>query len=774
MRRAALILAIACAKAPPAPKVCAAVPTAEGLRKAGGSLLPSGRGLQPAGESLQIGQNPQRIAIDPGGALLAAAEFGVNLRGLSIVSLAGPLALAAQPIQSRSGGYRAVQFGPDGTLWALNTGEKRVEAWNPDLADRRDIAIQGGWPADFALSPDGATLYVACALANDVEAYDARTGALLAQAPSGGVYPQALLLDRGRLYVANEGALPGKKNRVAVFDAQALAQLASYQVGKNPAALAIDSARQVLYVAASDDDFVDRIDLRSGGGALTAIPLFQPGRESRAYAGLAVSPNALALSGDRLYVSAPLLDAVLVVDTVQAAQIGAIPTGFRPNSVLVGGDTLYVANGKGAGTTPGAPIAPGATWAPDNSDLPRGTVERIPLNGLDLAASTLLVEQLDGLPLVEYEPPEPGCESPLAKIRHVIYVLKENKTFDSVFGDFPGADGSRDMLEWGEEITPNQHQLAREFCLLDNFYVESEHSVEGHFWATAQVTTDYFERSWMAPWGKHVQLPQPLPPAGLTPIDTPRAGFIFDQLAKWNVAYTSYGEFVGAGGDLASHVDQRFVDNPLDFLARPDTEKLKVFTDALAKGSLQPFTFVALQYDHTFGYAPGMPDPSYMVADNDRATGLLVDAVSHSPYWSDTLILITEDDPSGATDHVDLHRSFALVVSPWARRGKVSHVRASFPSLAATAERALGIPPLSALDAQAEPLWDCLATGADPTPFSALPSNVPMTTNPSRPGYRGHDFSGVDRARLGVELWRGRRPRDPVPPQLLEQDDDDD
>src|SRR5205823_2338135 len=173
-----------------------------------------------------------------------------------------------------------------------------------------------------------------------------------------------------------------------------------------------------------------------------------------------------------------------------------------------------------------------------------------------------------------------------------------------------GAEASRDFLEWGEMVTPNQHELARQFCLLDNFYVESEQSVEGHFWATASVTTDYFERTWAAPWGGHVLAPMPLPPSGLTPLDTPRAGFIRD--------------------------------------------------------------------------APGKPAPDFMVADNDRATGLLVDAVSKSPYWNDTLILITEDDPSGAADHVDSHRSFALVVSPWARRKRISHVRASFPSLAAT------------------------------------------------------------------------------------------
>jgi hypothetical protein len=215
------------------------------------------------------------------------------------------------------------------------------------------------------------------------------------------------------------------------------------------------------------------------------------------------------------------------------------------------------------------------------------------------------------------------------------------------------------------------------------------------------------------------------------------------------------------------------VDFPTNYLSRPDTEKLPVFIAALNAGKLDPFTFVALQYDHTFGLSPGKPTPDSMIADNDRATGLLVEAVSHSPYWNDTLILITEDDPSGSADHVDSHRSFALVVSPWAQHGKVSHVRGSFPSLAATYERALGMKPLNALDAQAEPLWDCLSARADNAPFTALSNNVAPALNPSMPRPYGKDFSGVDRARIGLELWRAARPNDPPPKQVLEDDDDD-
>jgi DNA-binding beta-propeller fold protein YncE len=670
--------------------------------------------------------------------------------------------------EARPGGYqRGIAFGPDGTLYANNTGARRIEIYAPpDYVARRDIAVQGDWAVDLVV--DGGRLYVTLGLSGKLQVYDAATGAVLAQASSGGQSPGALLIDSGKVYVANQGGARGQPSSVDVFEAQTLALLGSYPVGKNPAALAIAPDHSMLYIAASDDDWVDRIDLVNHA-SLQPLQLMQPGAEGEHYSGLAISPNALALSPDgaRLYVSAAMLNAIFVLDTRTGLQLGALPTGFRPTALIAQGNALYIANSKGQGTVPDQP-------GQDSSNLPRGTLQKIePVpEGAALEQATLAVAQLNGLPRREYTAPEDGCarvgplpaqrggDPALSRIHHVIYVLKENKTFDSVFGDFPGAAGSTAFLEWGERVTPNQHQLARQFCLADTyasafgcgpspakpappFYLESEQSAEGHYRATAQATTDYFERTWMAPWGRGVLGPVPLVPAGFGPLDTPRAGFLFDSLARAQVAYRSYGEFVGIAGDLSRHIES---------------------------------TFITLQYDHTFGLQPGRPAPDSMVADNDVATGQLVDAVSHSSFWSDTLILITEDDPSGSGDHLDSHRSFALVVSPWARRGRVSHVRGSFPSLAATAERALGVAPVSALDAQAEPLWDCLTGAPDATPYSALPGNVPMRLNPERPGARELDFSGPDRARLrlGIELWLAMRPGEPVPRQIAEGADDDD
>ncbi|HUJ27756.1 MAG TPA: hypothetical protein VLW85_17145, partial [Myxococcales bacterium] len=370
-----LLVAVACAKAPPPPAECVATPTAQATRLIGATrgLTPSGRGLSPMGESVEVGQAPQNLVVSPDGTFAVTAEFGVHLRGLSIVGLQGPLGVLQQPVQSRSGGYlRGLAFAPDGTLYAANTGNHTVEAWDLAAQAHRDIQVQGDWPADLALTSDGATLYVAAAISARLEKYDAQSGALLAQAPTGGLYPQAIVLDEagGTVYVANEGAPPGKRNKLNAFDAGTLAQTGSYEVGKNPAALALDAQARLLYVAASDSDWIDRIDLKARA-ALTPIPLVQPGLEDRPYPGLSVQPNALALAGGRLYVSSGMLDAILVVDTLQAAQVGAIPVGFRPTAVVAAGEALLVANSRGNGTLPEVAVSQ------DDSDLPRGTIERV-------------------------------------------------------------------------------------------------------------------------------------------------------------------------------------------------------------------------------------------------------------------------------------------------------------------------------------------------------------------------------------------------------------
>jgi len=784
-----LLLLCACTPGlPPLPR-CEAVPTPAAFERVGprgaGALLPNGDALEPMGERLLVGQSPLHLAVSPDDATVALAELGLDRWGVELLRIDGPLRRAQTLATGDPGGFlRGLAFSKDGaTLYAANMGADRIEVLEREgqgWVVRRSFATPGRWPADLALQGD--RLYVSMAGSDEILLY--RTdGVQLARARTGGLFPHAILLAGDRLYVAEEGAEPGRKNRVEVFDAD-LRLVDTYAVGKNPAALALGNG--ILYVAASDDDWIDRIDL-AARRLLQPFMLEQP-EDPGAPFGLrlgAVQPGALALSPDgaTLYVAAANLNAVLLVDARTGITRGALPAGWRPTALalLDGGKTLLVANYRGEGSRPSHASLPGI---PDG--VTPGSLQRISPIPEDLREPTAKVAALASRPRTEFAPPAPECERigplparpggdrSLSRIEHVIVVFKENKTFDEVFGDFAGARANRDYLLWGERYTPNQHELARRYCLLDNFYAESDISLEGHYWMTAQTSTDYFDRIYGAADGSHVRsFPLDKLPAGLAPIDTPRNGFIWDRLGQARVPYISFGEFVGLGGDLSKNIDLNYVDAPNRQLDRPDTEKLEVFLAYLRAKKLPAFSFVEMQWDHTFGVRPGKPAPDYMVADNDEAVGRLVEAVSKSDYWKSTLILVTEDDPASGADHVDRRRSFALVISPWARRGRVSSVRAAFPSLAATWERALGVAPVSRWDAAAEPLWDCLTGDPDFAPYTALPSNIaPRITGRGEPGEQetlGLDTTEVDRAPLGPALWRYMRPGEPMPRGILDR-----
>jgi DNA-binding beta-propeller fold protein YncE len=558
----------------------------------------------------------------------------------------------------------------------------------------------------------------------------------------------------------------------------------------HPTVMALGPGETVLYVALSNADKVVAVGL-DRGEVVHEFPLKADG----------AVPQAIALSGDssRLYVASGSLDAVAVFDTKVEGQhpappLGFIPSEWYPSAMAVVGNDLLIATAKGEGSGPNNMLGTlkGERKRKEHPYIPTligGSIQRVGLADLDknLPAYTRQVVEDN---LLNTDPGKFAFAGGSNPIRHVIYILKENRTYDQIFGDLPVGDGDPSLTMYGKDITPNQHKLAMQFGVLDNFYDSGEVSGDGHLWSTAATTSDYNEKTWPIGYrskertydsGGSVADEFPLE-QGIPDVDDPGTGFIWDNLARRALTYRIYGEFIAAvwcknekakspkegtpsaisdscseaeinqgerlpanvgnpaGGaspwpwavpqfkrmrptkaTLRDHYDPLFPDFNTDY---PDQlradEFLREFGEYVkAKGSskeLPQFILLYLPDDHTGGTRPGKPTPQASVADNDLAVGRVVDAVSHSAYWDDTAIFVIEDDAQDGADHVDAHRSTALVISKYSpvhgAGGKafVDHHFYSTVNMVHTMEALLGLPPMNLFDEHA-PLMASLFAG---------------------------------------------------------------
>ncbi len=334
--------------------------------------------------------------------------------------------------------------------------------------------------------------------------------------------------------------------------------------------------------------------------------------------------------------------------------------------------------------------------------------------------------------------------------KHVIYVIKENRTYDQVFGDMKEGNGDPRLLLFGEEVTPNHHALAREFTLFDNFYCSGVLSADGHSWVNEAYVTDYLEKAFGG-------FTRSYPDDGSDPLAYPSSGFLWDNALAHKKTFRNYGEFVNkefapAGttwtdvytdhvngtnkvklsvkANLKSLEPYTHPRYPWFPLLAPDVYRAKVFIDELKvceqKGELPNLTYLTLPCNHTEGTSPDWPTPRAMVADNDLALGQIVEAVSKSKFWPQTCIFVVEDDPQDGFDHVDAHRTVALVISPYTRRRFVDHTNYNQTGMVKTIELLLGLPPMNQLDLSAAAMRNCFQSEPNLTPYSCRPNKVPL------------------------------------------------
>ena len=381
--------------------------------------------------------------------------------------------------------------------------------------------------------------------------------------------------------------------------------------------------------------------------------------------------------------------------------------------------------------------------------------------------------------------PIPGEVGGASPIKHVIYVVRENRTYDQVFGDLPAGNGDARFCLFGEDVTPNAHALAREFVLLDNFYADGEVSADGHEWTMAGYATDFVEKMWPLNYGHNAGKKYDYPSEGRYPVAAPANGYLWNRAAEAGVSYRTYGEFTRDGEGTADkparpslpvlrgHVDEPYPSWSTDI---PDARRADRFAAVLAEcertGEMPRLQVVQLPGDHTAGGSAGQRTPTAMVAENDLALGRLVESVSHSKFWADTVILVLEDDAQNGPDHVDAHRIPALVISPWTKRGAVDSTLYSTTSMLRTIELILGLQPMSQYDAAAAPMWASFQNQPELAPFVARPARVDVKALNPRSGWaarasRHMDFTQPDRVddlALNEVIWRSvRGETDPVP-----------
>ncbi len=582
--------------------------------------------------------------------------------------------------------------------------------------------------------------------------------------------------------------------------------------GSHPTAMLLNTNEDTLYATLTNADAVSAVDLKVGAA---------PRRYYTGLKGHGSVPQAIALSpdGQRLYVASASLDAIAVFETKYVPNLttnpilfgpteeplGFIPTEWYPSALAIAGNDLLIATAKGESSGPNNMQGQlkgkrKRKEHPYIATLIGGSIQRLSLADIDknLAAYTRQVEEDN---LVQSDGGKFEFAGGTNPIRHVIYVLKENRTYDQIFGDLPVGDGDASLTMYGADVTPNQHKLALQFGVLDNFYDSGEVSGDGHIWSTASTTSDYNEKTWPIGYrskertydsGGSVAEEYPLE-QGIPDVDDPATGFLWDNLARRGLTYRIYGEFIAAvwcknekanspkegtlspasatcpvteikkgaplpanvgnppgapspwpwaipqmkrmrptKAALRDHYDPQFPDFETDY---PDQlradEFLREFDEFVkAKGTakeLPQFTLLYLPDDHTGGTRPGKPTPQASVADNDLALGRVVDAVSHSRYWDDTAIFVLEDDAQDGADHIDAHRSTALVISkyaPHAPQPFVDHHFYTTVSMIHTMEALLGLPPMNLFDAHA-PLIAPLFTGpGTQPPFLADDKNL--------------------------------------------------
>jgi DNA-binding beta-propeller fold protein YncE len=647
-------------------------------------------------------------------------------------------------------------------------------------------------PGGFCLTADGKTLFVALAGRNAVAEVDLGDRSVRKLWPVQRIpFEVRLSPDEKTLAVSNWGGrppVPGDKTAVSdntdiVVDHRGTPASGTVtlidrgsgatrhaEVGIHPTALLWDGP--TVYVACAMSDTVAVVDGPSGQ-VTKSIPLKTDGRKL-----LGSMPNALAKRGQTLYVADGGDNAIAEIDLTAGEVRGFRPVGFYPSAVVLdaAGTTAFVLNSKGNGS-----VSKTVLGKPGNAHDFQGSVSVVDLKS-DLAAATRQVAAAN-----RWDKPLGRSDLKVynGAIEHVIYIIKENRTYDEIFGDLPVGDGDPKLCSLGEKVMPNHRKLAREFCLFDNAYVSGTNSADGHAWSTQCLANDYLEHFYTGYSRSYSD-------DGEDAMALSNGGALWDAALDAGKSVRVYGEFCDdaenkvipdpkdwfevwadrlAGGNKFTFVAQTKIDrlkphihpNYLYWpLWQSDQHRADLFIreyeQFVRENRVPNLMILSLPCDHAEGTNPKYPTPRAMMADNDLALGRIVEAVTKSPKWAKTCIFVVEDDAQSGPDHIDGHRTCYLAISPYTRRKSLDSTLYTQANMIRSMGMMLGLKPLNMFDACAYPMENCFTDTPDLTPYAAVPNNIPLDErNPSKaaqtPGDRffekvtlSLDWSGLDAA----------------------------
>ncbi|HEY2787314.1 MAG TPA: alkaline phosphatase family protein [Fimbriiglobus sp.] len=763
-----------------------------GLQADGRVVVPTNQILSPAGVQVTFPGRPVDLAWADGGSTLVVK----NLKNLVFIdkatnqiiqTLASPVGFSVVGLDAGVGIVR-VTDAKDRLRVAVRRADGKYAWGNP---------VEVPKPKSGSANPAGVawasadTVWVTATRGNCVHLIDWKSGRTLQTVPVGVAPYTVVPVGKDKVYVSNWGGdMPKAGDTTAPSSGTAThvdkrgiadrgtisvltrtdgkwARTKTLRVGLHPSGMVPSWDVRFLFVANANSDTVSVI--RTVDDEVVETIVCRP--EGRLPFGSGCNAVAIAPDNRTLYVANGTNNCVAVVklgvkaggegDASRLA--GLIPTGWYPGAIRLSGDgkTLYIANVKGLGSLArqkGNEKAPRLDAKGKNSHDHLGSISVIPVpDDAKLAEYTKTVNANNRLAysLAGLEPARPDAKPKVipdrhgepSLIKHVIYVIKENRTYDQVFGDIKEGNGDPKLLLFGDNVTPNQHKLAREFTLLDNFYCSGVLSADGHQWVNEAYVTDYLEKAFGG-------FTRSYPYEGGDPLAFASSGFLWDNALEKKKTFRNYGEFVkvvaprgstwtdmyeeyktGAGKfqpkatvNVAKLKPYTHPTYPGFVLSIPDVYRAKIFIEELKaferKGELPEFIYLYLPCNHTSGTRPGSPTPRAMVADNDLALGRCVEAVSQSNFWKDTCFFVVEDDPQNGFDHVDGHRTVALVISPYTKRKAVDSTCYNQTGMVKTIELVLGLPPMNQLDLSATAMRNCFVGTPDLTPYTAVPNQI--------------------------------------------------